>query len=226
MFKYCLLFALFAFANLTATAQGGIIVNVGSLTLAPGGTGFVNVSITGDGGPTDLFNLFQLELNIAPLGNPRRLEFIDPQSTAYVSDADYIFLANSGGPFIDPPPPPNPIITLLVGDFAADGSDVLVGTTSLLARLAVTTNTALPSMEGDEFVISIVSGANTYFDSTTANNISFTFNSGTVTITSPPPVTTVPEPNTALIFCLGCATLVFSRKRFHQAVAFRSLSQN
>lgn len=196
-------FALLIMLAISAPAWAEIGVTIGNLDLAPGGTGFVEVSITGD---NDLLQAAGFEFRIQSLG-PTSLEFVDPQPYDYLSDSGYVFSSDSFA--LDYPPVGGvsetvvPGDTFLGGDMTLSMADVTVTSFKLLARLQVTANTMLPPEAGDLFTISLEPSLSTYFSDSGFNTIGYSATTGTVNI--------VPEPGTITLLLVSAVFLMLSR---------------
>ena len=233
----CGLTVLLAFFS-TVPARAGLVISIGSTTVAAGGTGSLEVDITNSGNSSVAVNAYAIQLLIAPTnGTLTQLAFSSPTSyqLGYLSDANYIFVNDS---FAALPPPfvglPTQTIynndTFTATDSTASGNTVSIGAgqTYLLALLPITTLTQLDPQSGDAFIVSLNPGsgagsnngglASTYFDALDMNNnetsyVPFTSTAGAVLI-SP---ATVPEPGsivyglTALL--IGAGILVVRRLR-------------
>lgn len=189
----------------------GLIITVGDLSLPQGGTGFVNVTIRSDEASGDSLNLASFQFAIDTLG-ATQLEFVDPQPDSQLVDAAYVFAGDSfDDAFFLPVGTVStdvvPNDTFTGGDSTLSGSDVIVTTDRLLARLQVTSATTLPPGAGDKFTIRLITGPSTSFEST-GGSVAFSGVDGTVTI-SP---ASVPEPSS---FCLllGAAAIGVCKMR-------------
>ena len=90
----CTLLAVFA----VAPARAGLVVSIGSPTVAAGGTGSVEVDITNNGNSSVAINNYAIQLVIAPTnGTLTQLAFSAPtsQQLGYLADSNYIFVNNS-----------------------------------------------------------------------------------------------------------------------------------
>ena len=178
-----------------APCRADFIVTVGDLSLAERGTGFVDVMIRSDSVLGDPLNFASFQFEISTVG-ATRLEFVDPQLDSQLGDSDYVFFGDSFNENFSLPV--GSVSTNLVpndtftgGDNTLSGSDVVVTTDRLLARLYVTAATTLSPGMGETFTIHVVSGPMTSFEST-GGVVAYTSIDGTVNIV-------VPEPST---FCL------------------------
>jgi len=200
----------FILLGLTATrARAGLVIALSDVTLAPGNTGTMDITVTSNS--SDTLSAFGLELQIVPVGTPASvLQFTTAQPDPY-GNANYVFYnestnADLGIPFwIVPLSPPSPFVTLRGGD-SDDGSTLgyvtipatAGGPNSFLA--AVQFRAAPGAKPGDEFQMSLVSDpAHTYFDDQNGAPLTYTSAGGVVTIGS-----TVPEPSALTMMALAC----------------------
>jgi len=72
---------------------GDLVIDIGDLELVPGGTGYLDVSVSGAGGGQTL-NAYAFEYRITKTSGVGRLEFVSPQPS-YLTDSDYVFFGNS-----------------------------------------------------------------------------------------------------------------------------------
>jgi len=180
-----------------STAQAGIFITIGDLSLGAGGQGHLDVSIRSDSGDSLAGFLVSYQISAAGLefasgpGEPDDLQLGDP---------NYVFpLLNSAAAAN---PPAGTISTTTFtndtytgSDATLDNSGVTIPSTNvLLTRLHLTATTAHP---GDQFAISL-DPQNTSFVDANFGSIAFSSNSGTVQITGTP----VPEPATIAISAL------------------------
>ncbi len=203
----------FAFAiillGLTATrARADLAISLSNVSLAPGGTGTMDINVTSTSG--DTLSAFGLELQITSPGIPTAfLQFSpladqpDPYSNSnppypYVFSgasfkSDYVlpFWFQVTSPFVLPPD--------ISGGDASDSNQGYVsipsGSSAYLATVQFFDPGGTP---GDQFQISLVSGVNTYFDDLNGNPLNYTSTGGTVTITS-----VVPEPSSLTVVALS-----------------------
>jgi hypothetical protein len=194
--------------TLSSTAIGAITLSVSDVTLAPGASGSVDVTIESDNIVLDdPLQFFDVSYLITTLG-VTRLEFVDPQPEAYLTDPDYVFAGDSFAALFPPAGAVSlttvPNDTYLVSDFTDSLMDVNVTSPKLLARLHVTAATALPPQPGDMFSISPTVN---FLTDSLGNDIPFAVNSGTVTISQTQSV--IPEPSTLAVWTLIlCAVFI------------------
>jgi hypothetical protein len=183
-------------------ARADLVITIGDLTLAPGGAGTIDVTITSDATPVDTLDSFGFEFRITGTG-PTRLEFTATQPDPFaLTNPDYVFLGSSSDQqngltlgSVSTTTVPND--TYIGGDqTGVGGSAVSIVGTKLIAQLSVTTVTSLPPMAGDSFTITLVPGINTDFSSG-GSSIGFTSRPGTVLVSA------VPEPRSIHLLCLG-----------------------
>jgi hypothetical protein len=182
----------------TTPLQADLIVDIGSLNLAPGGTGSLDVTISGLTGAESL-DIFGAEFRITTTGNSQ-LEFViaNPPTGArapQLLNAGYVFpLDNSTSALIGAPSGNISTVsthndTYIGGDGTLLGNGATVPTSEELpVTLDVTANTPSAPVAGDKFAISLVDSANTFFWDPSQTNISYSSTVGTVTITPEPSI--------------------------------------
>ncbi len=176
-------------------AHAGLVISIGTTSVAQGGTGTVNVFLTSTASSQapDLVNNYAFQLQITNNGvDNTQLAFSANQNFGYISNSGlnpaYVFLGDS----FDAQPPPSsvgspgqtvyPNDTFTGADSTKSGNPVSLfsGTTYLLASLTITAVSGAPPVAGDAFTISLVPASgngsintnpNTYFDN-------FNFNTG------------------------------------------------
>jgi hypothetical protein len=178
-------------------ARAGIIVSIGSATVAEGGSTAVDVWLSHDpasANSSDAINNYGFQLLITNNGaDNTQLAFATTQNFSYLTNASlnpaYLFLGNSSAASPPPSAPGSsgmthyPNDTWNGADSTANGNPVTVGSGDkfLLASLVLTTSTVAPPMVGASFTISLVPGSGngsvttnpfTYFDN-------FDFQNGT-----------------------------------------------
>jgi len=216
-----LAFAIILLGLTAARARADLTITVGSdLTLAPGGTGTIDITLTTDH-PHTLMD-FGLELQITPVLQgmppmpPSALLQFSPgadQPTPPFGASSYVFAGQSSD--ADGPSPfwSDPFLTnyqndTILGGDAADPSKgpgyVPLSTTS--TYLLATVQFFDPGGNtGDTFMIQLVPGGNTYFDNKNGDELNYTPTVGTVMIAS-----AVPEPSSLTIVALsGLSGLLF-----------------
>jgi hypothetical protein len=191
---------------LTSSARANYVISVSSLSLAPGGTGTLNVNIDSTAPSGNDLDTFGFEFQITT-SRPTLLEFTSAQPNPY-SDSAYVFFGNS----LDQGPPLFPLgIVSSVGgqsntytgdDGTVTGSVHIGGTAKLLLQMSVTAATgSLSPLPGDTFTIGLVPNADTFF-SASGSNVPFSSTPGTVTIAT----ASVPEPASLVLFGLAIST--------------------
>jgi hypothetical protein len=195
--RYPTLILLLAVACFLATpARANLIVGVGDLQLSPGGSGYVDVNVSGD---YDLLQACGFEFRITTSG-PSRLEFTNFQPVGYLAEPNYVFANDS---YAQANPPVGgvseinvPNDTFTGGDMTLSRSDVTVIASRLLARLQVTAETLAPPEAGDSFSISVQPSSSSFFQNRDGGPLGYTASAGTVTI--------VPEPCTLWMLAAAC----------------------
>ena len=217
----CLAFLLAGFA---VPARAGLIVSIGNASVAQGGTGTVDVSLTSTAGSSSPDQINNLAFTLQITG-PNELQFSSAQNFSYLNSSQYVFSGDStdqntssAGGTVTTTSYAND--TFVGSDSTVSGNPVSLSSTSgqvLLASLGL--NAAVTNV-GDSYTISLIPGqgdgsmsssASTFFDvfnfSTGAETsaVPFTSTPGTVTIVA----SAVPEPDsiisglTALLILAG-----------------------
>jgi hypothetical protein len=91
---------------LTSTTRANYVISVSSLTLAPGGTGTLDVNIDSTAPSGNNLDSFGFEFQITT-SRPTLLEFVSSQPNPY-SNSSYVFFNNS----LSAGPPPFPLGTV------------------------------------------------------------------------------------------------------------------
>ncbi len=203
----------FAFAiillGLSATrARADLNIALDNVTVAPGGTGTMDIYVSS--GSSDTLSLFSLQLQIRQVAPTSSfLTFTGGVDPPY-SNSNYVFSNQSfnsdfGLPFWAPP-----FTTVYTNDSISggDSADPTVGpgyvTITGTLLLATVQFQALGTNPGDQFQISLVpptydpSNVSTQFDDQNGALLNYTSTGGMVTITS-----VVPEPSTLTIVALS-----------------------
>jgi hypothetical protein len=190
----------------TLPSRADLVVSIGNLTVAPGGVGTTDVTVSSsDGHPVSL-ELFGFDLRISKVSGPGRLEFTPTQTDPF-SSSNYVFYHDSA----DNTPPGQttlgtvsttsaPHDTYIGSDITNDGSNISVTSPRLLAHLTFTSATALPAMLGSTFQVSLIPDFSTFFQydfATTPMSDSYTFVGGLIMIGS------VPEPSSLILAMIG-----------------------
>ena len=195
-------------------ALGGLVISVDSTTLAEGGSKSLDVWIESDtvgGDPlSSAFFVFEISSGL------RRLEFVDPQPDAQLGLGNYVFAGDSFDAdnalavgVVSTNIVPNDTFT--GGDNTSSGTDVLITTPRLLARLQLTALTALAPQAGDTFTISL-NTAGSSFDNTGGLSV-FLAQPGVVTIVAPSG--TIPEPSSWVLALTSAIGLWGLQRRSH-----------
>ena len=200
--------------GLTATSvRADLTVTLTDATVAPGGTGTVDINVTSTNG-TDTLSAFNLELLITGVGTPAaNLHFssgID-QPVPY-GNPDYVFAGESSNNDLSLPlwsdPTNPPTYNVITGGDSDDGNGSTPGYVTIPSTpgaprtYLATVQFSLPpgaGTPGDQYNISLVNDpGQTYFDDPCNNPLQYTANEATVTIAS------VPEPSTlpVVILCI------------------------
>jgi hypothetical protein len=203
-----------------APARANLSVTIGSTSIPQGGTGTINVYLTGDASTLDpdLINNYGIELQIS---GPNDLQFSSPPGTGYASEQQYLFAGDSFGVSATVSSVNGPNDTFTASDSTTSGNPIslsMANTPVLLATIALSAPTNSVNV-GDAYLISLIplggngsmtGGTPTFFDDFDFNGgggeisaVPFTSTVGTVAITS----SAVPEP-AATITSLTGATLL------------------
>lgn len=221
------LFAALAVPLSAAKADPTFNIQIGSTSLNPGGSGYIDVMITADtpDATLDLYS-YAFSFLIEPVGQTHTLSFSNPQGRDYLSNPllNYVFLGSSAAFGNDGFPPTNPFGDLYAGpiknpvsgpydgyrggDLSSTSDNIALtsGTAYLLVRLDITATLGSLPEPGDVFNISLVA-ADTLFQNFTLDadngfvfhDIAFGSNVGQVTINS----LSVPEPATITLIAIG-----------------------
>ncbi len=175
--------------------QAALSINVGSTTIAPDGSGTVDVTITSTTG-ADLLDLFGAEFAISTGGTSSLLFLADP-TDPQLSNTRYLFYGNSvSASQGEAGYVASPYTTYIGGDGTLTGAGVTVplasaspSTDKLLVTLDIMANPGNLPQHGDTFTISLVQPSlNTFFWNPSQADIAFTTTAGTVTVLNPAPV--------------------------------------
>ena len=195
----------FAFAiillGLTATpARADLAISLSNTTVAPGGTGTMDITVTSNS--SDTLSAFGLELLITPVGTPTSLLQFTSSQPDFSGNPNYVFVGESAlGPAFWSTPPAYPNDTIFGGDINSSGQGyVTITGTPLLATVQFQAPPG--ATPGDMFQISLGNDRNfTYFqyDQNPLDLLKYTSTPGTVTIGTS---VAVPEPSTLPIVVL------------------------
>lgn len=200
------LWALLAAAGLAPPAPAAFVVTFGPASVPAGGTGTVDVFVSG---PARL-DFFVAEFRITPVGAAQAggLRFTTTPPLPPLTASNYVFVGNS---FAASQLPTNPgaVTTSLtqgdtytVGDFTLDNLGVDVSAPRLLGRLSFTADGSIPN--GSQYILSLNPLGSQFQDPAFAD-IPFTSTPGTITVTAGPPVQAVSEPASVLLLLTGAA---------------------
>jgi hypothetical protein len=164
-------------------AHAGLVISIGSTSVAPGGTATVDVLMTANTAESINFYGFQLQITNNGIDNTQ-LAFSSTQDFSYISNAalnpSYVFLNDSTAA----QPPPSaigaPFTTVYPNDsfrgtdsaFSGIPVNIAARQTYLLAILSNTAATPAPPSAGDSFTISLVPGSGDGSINTNANTSS------------------------------------------------------
>ena len=182
-------------------AEAAIVVQITDATIDSGGTGSVDVVVTGSNDP---LSIFDFQFVITPIGSVgSAMRFIDPQPDTQLSDPDYSMSYVFAG-ISDNVKNGSPMGSVSGGttfngsDETADRSNVIVSSDRLLARLGL--ESVVPEggdAMGDQFEITLTA-AN--FLNSNGNSVTFS--------TSPGFVTVVPEPGSFAVLAVALGLLL------------------
>lgn len=220
------------FLTTSPQSQADVIITIPHVTVAPGGSGYLDVLISSDG--TDSFQKYLLDFVVGGVGHAAApINFVEsavpaPQLTA--TGPDYIFLSNSleeylqlGIDFVTDQaggPTANDLITVADETFSTlDRTIALSDGDFLLARLNFVA--PLSATPGNVYDISLDFGEFLDIDSNPATDI-LSSNVGSITIVAA--AAAVPEPSSIALLALG--SLVWfdrSRRCRNEGAALKSL---
>jgi hypothetical protein len=174
-----------------SVGRADVVVEVDSTLLAPGTTGIVSIyAKPGDRSPIALQS-FGLKLQISSIAGSGAgvLNFVDPQPNDTQTQSGYLFAGNTDSGHwtsnvsLD-------FLTVTLGDFTADETDVDLSIRKLLARVQVQHITPHPNLTiGDVFNLSVVDDGSTVFVDADGNTKLFSSSPGNLTIITPEPST-------------------------------------
>jgi hypothetical protein len=200
-------------AALTGMAEAELAINVASGTVTPGGSLTLDIGLESTTPPQNLSE-FELILQITPLTATAgtSLQFVDPQSEAFLDDADYVFAGNSDAVTAGDSTVGGLTATQVTFfDFTANFADMPVTSGQLLATVDVGHLLGgLPpeDVAGDQFEISVAPSS--LFSDAQFNDLAFSSTPGVVTVG---PVV-IPEPGSVtLLAALSLACFVRRGRR-------------
>ena len=197
-----------------------IIVTIPNVSVAPGGSGFLDVFISSDG--TDAFQNYSLDFRVSgpaqatdPINFVESVTFGTPAPQLAATGPDYIFLGDSaeaafsiGIDFVsDSPGSPvaNDQINVMDGtDSLADRTIALADGNFLLARLNFVA--PLSATPGSVYDVSLDFGD---FQDSTFMSRDFSSNVGSITISA----AAVPEPSSFAVLGCGVGCLLIHRRK-------------
>jgi hypothetical protein len=198
-----------------STAPAELLISVGSGTIAPDGNLQLDIGIGSSTPPQGLAE-FTLILEITPLtaSGDSSLRFVDPQSEAFLDEADYVFASTSDSIAADI----SPVVELApqevtLEDFSLDEDffpiNVPVTGGQLLASVDLAHDLGsqgLTDVGGDQFQVS-VAPASFFAEGTFGDELTYSSTPGTVTVAA------IPEPSLAGLLLLGGCALAWPRRR-------------
>ncbi|WP_182868238.1 PEP-CTERM sorting domain-containing protein [Stieleria mannarensis] len=199
-----------------ASACAEFAISVGSGTIDAGGDLLLEIGIESDTPPQDLAE-FELILEITPLSAApgSSLVFVEPQSEAFLADADYIFAATSESVIENLPSTQinsGNRITLydLSVDALGDPMNVPVTSGHLLASVDVRHQLggAIPvATAGDQFEVRV--DLTSFFTDESEADLDISVSPGVVTVGA----VAIPEPGAAAMLMLASAGVFLRRRR-------------
>jgi hypothetical protein len=142
-------------AGIAVPARADFLIEIGSTSIAQGGTGSIDVSIVSTAGSAtpDMLNNYGFELMIS---GPNNLQFTKPPGTTYGSNPQYVFFGDSASLSASVKSTSNLNDTFDAGDSKGSGTVSLssAGTPVLLATIALSAPTNSVNV-GDVYTISL-----------------------------------------------------------------------
>lgn len=203
-----------------APARAEFQLSVGSGTIDPGGNLTLEIGIASDVPPEGLAE-FELILEITPLTatGGTSLTFVNPQSEAFLDDADYVFALTSDAiAFMESTVSENTgsRITFTDLSFDNDGDPIDISVTSRQLLVTFDISHLLggadpASTAGDQFQVSVL--ADSLFAQASGIEVDFSSTAGIVTVGA----VAIPEPSSvALLMFLSCGMILPRRRRSEQ----------
>jgi hypothetical protein len=192
--------------QLSQLAHATLNVQILNTQITAGGSGFLDVMLTGDG---DLVESASLQLQITPVNAvSSSLQFLNPQLVSFEADSNYLFSGNSFNQQFSIDPRVVSQTTLQNDTYATNDSTANLTNTSvtsvskLLARVdlrhIVPQGTDPATVLNDLFQVNVVLGGTSFLD---ANAATVNFVAGGPGLVS---ITAVPEPNSAILLFIAC----------------------
>lgn len=209
-----ILVAMFLSFLFLGSAEAAIHLSIGNIAMAPGSAGVIDVWVSSDS-PSEVLGQYGIELQIQTLVGTSQLEFVSTQSDSQLADSNYVFFGDSAVA-----PGPVGVVNSIFGpddnyvgsDISLSGANYAVNPTAkLLSRLDLTTLTGNPPQAGDQFLIVVVPGVNTYFADSEFDFYDYDSTGGLVTIETQS--TSIPEPLSMAVWGLFAGGVMLIRRR-------------
>lgn len=204
-------FGLLALMTWTGPAVAGIILTIDNAAIGAGGTGTLDVRVTGAPLNTDLLDFFVGVFRITTVGPAVTggVQFDDPQITAFDLNPNYVFFANTFGLTRNVTPSSDPQDTLTIIDGTANFLGVDVNAMNfLLATLEYSVDPGLVGIT--QYQVSLVA-AESQFQTESFDSIAFSSSGGLITVTGS--LAAVPEPGTVGLLAVASVVVVCVRRR-------------
>lgn len=212
-----LIAAAMALVVLITPAKAELEISIGSGMIDPGGNLTLEIGIASDAPPENLAE-FELILQITPLTatGGTSLQFVNPQSEVFLSDADYVFALTSdaielGETTVAQIAPAKITFADLSVNTLGDLDDIAVTSGQLLVTIDIAhflagANPAATA--GDQFEISV--DGDSLFAQASGVEVGFSSTPGIVTVNA----VAVPEPSSvALLMFISCGMMLPRRRR-------------
>lgn len=213
-----------------ASVRAELAIVASNLTLAPGGVGTMNFTVTSNSG--DQLMDFGLGLQIKKVGSPTSLiQFTSSQPDPY-GNANYVFAGESSGadaslPFWGAPQEKAFPSDMITGGDTDDGSTAgyvtIPSTPGGLHTFLASVQFSAPkgATAGDRFqVVLLTDSGLTYFDTPNGTLLSYSIQAGGGLVT----IASVPEPSSALTGLIG-ATFLGAAEGFRRRRSGRRLAR-